>query len=156
MIERLLGFAKIDFAPDHRQPALVRWIIGTIVAVVGSLVADRLIVAGATHLWPNTRHYSHFVFSDYAKLTIVGVLGACVGWPIITRISSAPTWLYSRLAVLVTLVLLLPDVYILVQGQPAKAVASLMVMHVAIAVVTYFSMVLIAPVRSARGSHLRR
>lgn len=155
MIERLLTLVKVDFAPHHRQPSWARWAVATVIALAGSLLADRLIVAEATHLWPHTRHYAHFAFSDYSKLTVIGVLGACVGWPIITRLSSAPTWLYARLAVLVTIVLLLPDVYILVQGQPAKAVGSLMMMHLAIALVTYFSMVLIAPVRSARSASNR-
>ena len=52
---------------------------------------------------------------------------------------------------MVTLVLLLPDLYIWHQGQPAKAVLVLMAMHVAIAVVTYNLLVHVAPVRSARG-----
>ena len=67
----------------------------------------------------------------------------------VTRISSAPRWLFFRLAVLVTLVLWLPDLYILDLGQPARAVAVLIVMHLAIALVTYNSMVRIAKVRPA-------
>jgi len=49
--------------------------------------------------------YVNFQFSDYAELTIVGVVIACLAWPVVTRMSSAPRWLFSRLAVLVTLVL---------------------------------------------------
>jgi hypothetical protein len=52
------------------------------------------------------------------------------------------------MAVLVTLVLWLPDVYILVKGQPAKAVAFLFAMHLAIALVTYNVLVRLAPVRA--------
>jgi hypothetical protein len=77
------------------------------------------------------------------------VIIACVAWPVVTRISSAPRWLFFRLAILVTLVLLLPDLYILHMGEPAKGVAVLMLMHVSIAVVTYNLLVLIAPVRPA-------
>jgi hypothetical protein len=56
------------------------------------------------------------------------------------------------LALVVTLVLLLPDLYILRQGQPAAAVAVLMVMHLGIALVTYNALVHLAPVRpSSRG-----
>ena len=66
-----------------------------------------------------------------------------------TRISSAPRWLFFRLAILVTLVLLLPDLYILHVGEPAKGVAVLMLMHVSIALVTYNLLVHIAPVRPA-------
>jgi hypothetical protein len=50
------------------------------------------------------------------------------------------------LAILVTVVLLLPDVYILYRGQPADAVAVLMVMHLAIALVTYNLLVRLAPI----------
>jgi hypothetical protein len=56
-------------------------------------------------------------------------------------VSSAPRWLFFRLAILVTLVLWLPDLYILDLGQPARAVAVLIVMHLAIALVTYNSLV---------------
>lgn len=56
------------------------------------------------------------------------------------------------MAVGVTIVLLMPDVYILAQGQPAKAVGVLMAMHLIIAVVTYNSLVRLAPMRP-RLSH---
>jgi hypothetical protein len=80
---------------------------------------------------------------------VIGVVIACVAWPVVTRISSAPRWLFFRLAILVTLVLWLPDLYILAKGQPPKAVVILMLMHLAIAVVTYNALVRIAPVKSA-------
>jgi hypothetical protein len=78
------------------------------------------------------------------------VLIACAAWPVVARISSAPRWLFFRLAIAVTLVLLLPDVYIWHQGQPAQAVAVLMTMHLAIALVTYNLLVHVAPVRATR------
>jgi hypothetical protein len=46
--------------------------------------------------------------------------------------------------------LLLPDIYILEQGQPARAVAVLMCMHVAIGLVTYNALVRLAPVLTRR------
>ena len=55
-----------------------------------------------------------------------------------------------RLAVLVTAVLLLPDVWLLVKGEPALAVLVLVLMHLAIGVVTYNSLVRLAPVRRRR------
>ena len=66
---------------------------------------------------------------------MIGVLIACAAWPVVTRISSEPRWLFFRLAIVVTLVLWLPDLYILHQGQPGEAVGVLMVMHLAIALV---------------------
>jgi predicted membrane channel-forming protein YqfA (hemolysin III family) len=92
----------------------------------------------------------HFQFGDYAKLTVIGVLIACAAWPVTTRITSQPRWMFFRMAVLVTLVLWLPDVYILMKGQPGKAVAVLFVMHVAIALVTYNALVRLAPVHARR------
>ena len=101
----------------------------------------------ATSAAPATTGYGHFQFADYAKLTVVGVLIACTAWPIVTRISSAPRWLFFRLAILVTVFLWLPDLWILLQGQSAQGVAVLMVMHLAIALVTYNLLVHVAPVR---------
>lgn len=139
---------RLDFSPQHRQPAAARVALATGVAIAASLMADALIVVIAQWLAPSTKGYVHFQFGDYAKLTVIGILIACLGWPIITRVSSPPRWIYSRLAVIVTLVLLLPDVWLLHQGQPTKAVLALMVMHLAIALVTYFAVVRIADVGS--------
>jgi hypothetical protein len=146
-IAAVLKLARVDFAPGHRQPPALRVVAATGGAVIGSLLADRLLVLIGTAVFPATRGYPHFQFADYAKLTIIGVLIACAGWPVVTRVSSAPRWLFVRLAVLVTLVLYLPDLYLLVLGQPAGAVAVLMVMHLAIAVVTYQALVRLAPAR---------
>ncbi|MGH2718806.1 MAG: hypothetical protein ACRDJU_09530, partial [Actinomycetota bacterium] len=68
----------------------------------------------------------------------------------VTRVTSLPRWMYSRLAVVVSGVLLLPDVYLLVRGQPLRAVAVLMAMHLAIAAVTYAAVIHLAPVRRRR------
>ncbi len=151
---RALALVRIDLPVEHRQPRPLRLIVATIVAVVGSLAADMILVALAVHAFPATKGYGHFQFSDYAKLTVIGVVGACVGWPIVTWISSSPRWLFFRLAILATLVLWLPDLWILAKGQPAKAVLVLALMHVAIAVVTYNALVHIAPPRRAGpGDH---
>jgi hypothetical protein len=148
--------AKIDFAPKHRQPTPLLVLVASIVAIAGSLAADALLVAIGTGVFPATKGYVHFRFSDYGKLTTIGVIIACMAWPIVTRISSHPRWVFLRMAIAVTLVLLLPDVYILAKGQPAKAVAVLMMMHLAIGVVTYSSLVLLAPVKRVQVRHLER
>jgi hypothetical protein len=125
--------------------------VATVISIGGSLLVDALLVVIGTAVFPSTRGYVHFQFHDYARLTIVGVVIACVGWPIVTRISSAPRWLFSRLAIAVTVVLLLPDLYILDKDQPLRAVGVLMCMHLAIALVTYNALVHVAPVRSRHG-----
>jgi hypothetical protein len=147
---RALGIARVDLAPAHRQPSTLRVAIATAVSVAGSLAVDALLVVIGQAIFPSTRGYVHFQFSDYAKLTVIGVLIACAAWPVVTRISSDPRWLFFRLAIAVTLVLWLPDLWILHLGQPVQAVVVLMVMHLAIAVVTYNCLVHIAAIRSAR------
>jgi hypothetical protein len=147
MIDRSLELVKVDFAPRHRQPSSLRLLLATAISLVGSLAVDAALVAIGTAVFPSTKGYVHFQFHDYARLTVIGVVVACLAWPVVTRISSAPRWLFFRLAILVTLVLWLPDLYILAKGQPVKAVAVLMCMHLAIALVTYNALVHVAPVR---------
>ena len=150
-LEQVLKWVRVDGKPRHSQPSAIRVILATVVSLAGSLAVDALLVAVGTKVFPSTKGYVHFRFSDYAKLTVIGVVIACVAWPVVTRISSAPRWLFFRLAILVTLFLWLPDLYILHAGQPAKAVAILMLMHLAIALVTYNALVRIAPVGPLRA-----
>ena len=145
LVTEALSVFRIDFTPRHEQPGVLKILAATIISLGGSLGADALLVAIGTRIFPSTKGYGHFQFSDYGKLTVIGVLIACAAWPIVTRISSSPRWVFLRMAVLVTLVLWLPDLYILAKGQPPKAVAVLMVMHLAIGVVTYNALVRIAP-----------
>lgn len=149
-IERLLAFARIDFEPGRSQPSWWSLLVATIVSLAGSLGADGLLVAAGTRVFPATKGFAHFRFGDYATLTIIGVVIACVAWPVVTRISSDPRWLFFRLAILVTLVLWLPDVWILSKGEQPKGVLVLALMHLAIALVTYNALVHIAPVRPER------
>ena len=151
-LDRALRLARVDFAPARRQPSAARVVAASVICVAGSLAADAALVAIGTAIFPSTRGYVHFRFSDYAKLTVIGVVIACLAWPVVTRISSAPRWLFLRMAVLVTLVLWLPDLYILANGEPPRAVAVLMVMHLAIAVVTYNCLVRIARVEPAEAA----
>lgn len=131
-------------------------VLATIASIVGSLLIDALLVVIAEALFPSTKGYVHFRFSDYAKLTVVGVIIACIAWPITTRITSQPRWMFFWMAVAVTLALWLPDVYILVKGQPAKAVAFLFLMHLTIAVVTYNALVRLAPARAPQRASTHR
>ena len=144
--DRVMSVARLDFKPTHDQPAPWRVALATVASIVLSLAADAALVAIGTHLFPSTKGYVHFQFADYARLTIVGIIIAGVGWPVVTRLTAAPRWLFFRLAIAVSAVLLLPDLIIWHGGQPIKAVAFLMAMHVAIAVITYNALVRLAPV----------
>jgi len=145
-LRRLMRFAHVDLDTAHQRVSTARVVAATVLAVAASLAVDGLLVATGTHLFPSTVGYVHFQFSDYAKLTVIGVLFACAGWPVLAFVSPNPRWLYSRLALLGTLVLYLPDLWLLWRGQPAQAVAVLMSMHFAVILVTYGVMVHLAPV----------
>jgi len=150
MYERLAALVHLDFSPQHEQPKAGRLVLATVLSIVGALLVDALLVAIAEAVFSGTRHYRHFQFPDYAKLTVIGVVIACAAWPVTTRITSVPRWMFFRMAVLVTLVLWLPDLYLLAKGQPARAVAFLFLMHLAIALVTYNLLVHVAPARPLR------
>jgi hypothetical protein len=149
LVGRVRAFARIDLTPTHRPPAVARVVLATAAAVVVSLLVDWALVRICVLAFPSTRHFSHFRLWDYGLLTIIGVSGAGLGWLVVTRVTASPRWLLLRLAVLVTLVLWLPDGWLLLRGEPARAVAVLMVMHLAIALVTYNFLVHGAPVGRA-------
>jgi len=145
----LLDALHVDFVPADPQPSWLHWVLATVVALGGSLAADAALAAIGKRIFPSTSDFVHFQFADYAKLTVVGVVIACIGWPVVTRITSRPRWLFLRLAVLVTVVLLLPDLWIWLRGESAPGVLVLVAMHLAIAVVTYNALVRIAPAGEA-------
>src|ERR1700733_15145498 len=147
LLDRAVDCGRVDLGPAHRQPSILRLAVASALSVLGSIAADALLFSIGEAVFPATRGYSHFQFGDYAKLTIFGVVIACLAWPVVTRFTSAPRWVFLRLTVLVTLVLWLPDLWILYKGQPGDAVGVLMVMHLAIALVTYNLLVRLAPVR---------
>jgi hypothetical protein len=149
-IDRVLLAARVDWLPSRRQPRPEWVVVATALAITGALIADALLVKLGTSIFPSTSRYPHFQFDDYAKLTVIGVVVGCAGWPIVTRISSTPRWLFSRLAVLISLVLFLPDVWLLLKHQPPRAVLVLMTMHVAVALITYQVVVHVAPPRDPR------
>ena len=90
MLQLLASLTRIDFRPQHGQPSASRVLLATVASVAGSLAADALLVVIGQAVFPATRGYVHFQFSDYAKLTVIGVIIACVAWPVVTRISSDP------------------------------------------------------------------
>lgn len=88
---------------------------------------------------------------------MIGVVLASFGWPLAAAIWSRARRPFLLLTVLVTVASFAPDLWILRQGQPAPGVLALAVMHVAVAVVAYPVLVLVAPQRRvpARGRALR-
>jgi hypothetical protein len=147
LVNRAISLSRFHPSPDHRAPAAGLVVVATVVSAVLCLAVDALLVRIGTAIFPSTRGYVHFQFSDYGKLTVIGVVIAGLAWPVVARLTSDPRWVFVRLAVLVTAVLLLPDLYIWLQGQPGRAVLVLVAMHLAIGLVTYNVLVRLAPVR---------
>jgi hypothetical protein len=147
LLDRAISVTRFDPSPRHRGPRAVAVAVATVTSAGLCLAADALLVVLGTAIFPSTRGYVHFQFGDYARLTVIGVIIACLAWPVVARLTSAPRWVFLRLAVLVTAVLLLPDLYIWVQGQPGQAVLVLVGMHLAIGLITYSALVRIAPLR---------
>lgn len=150
LVETVLEVSRVDFKPRHRQPTSTALVVATAFALLGSLVVDAVIVAIGTTVFSGTKGYVHFRFSDYSRLTVIGVLIACGAWPFICRITSQPRWLLFRAALLVSAALLIPDLYLVIVGQRPSAVFVLVVMHFSIAVVAYNSLVHLAPARPLR------
>lgn len=145
LLDVAMRITRLGARPETRRPSLPFSALGTAVGVLLSVAANVLIVHLAVGLFPALAGYEHFRFSDYARFTVLGSLIACAGWPVLCLVSSAPVRVYTAIAVLGTVVLWLPDVYILlVLHEPARAVATLMVMHVAVPLVSCLSMVAIA------------
>jgi hypothetical protein len=149
-IDRLFRRYHVDFPGSPRPPRAARIVLATVVAIAASLLADRGLVAAGVALFPSTRGFSHFRPANYASLTVLGVAAAGAAWALVARLSSRPRALLGRLAVVVTLVLWLPDLVILLAGENPEGVLVLAVMHLAIALLTYPSLVLLAPAPNLR------
>lgn len=150
LAERVLEVSRIDLKPRHRQPPSTALVVATTVALLGSLLFDAAMVVIGTTAFSGTKGYVHFRFSDYSRLTVIGVLIASGAWPFVCRLTSQPRWLFVRAAIVVSVVLTIPDLYLVVRGDPADAVLVLLAMHLGIAVVTYNALVHLAPARPLR------
>ncbi|MEF2978398.1 DUF6069 family protein [Subtercola sp. YIM 133946] len=148
---RLLDAFCIDLPLGRSQPRLLRFVVATVVAVAASLLACAGLVGLGVLLYPATKGYEHYAFSDYGKLTIIGVVLASLAWPLVTLVSTRARRLYVWLAVIVTVVGFAPDAWILYTGQPAAGVFILVLMHLALALITCVALVFIAP-QQTRGA----
>lgn len=151
-VHRAATYFTVDFPRGRRQPATGRFITAAVVSVIGSLAACAAIVAIGTAIFPATAGYEHFRFLDYAKLTVPGVAAASLAWPVVTFFTSRARPLFAWLTVAVTLGGLAPDAWILFRGDAPESVLILVVMHLALALVTYPALVYIAPQRCSRGT----
>jgi len=118
-------------------------------AAAGSLVADVVLVAAGRAVFTVPVSFDRFAFGTSVLLTVLAVVGAAAAWWAVTRLSSQPVRLLTRLAALTTAVFLIPDFLLLGRpGNPAGPVAVLMLTHLAIAVITCLALIWLAPTRS--------
>ena len=102
--DRVRSLSRFDPAPRHRPPRAVVVAAVTALCAAASLLADELLVRAGTAVFPATRGYVHFQFGDYAKLTVIGIVIAGLGWPVVARLTSEPRWVFRCLAIAVTAV----------------------------------------------------
>jgi hypothetical protein len=147
-VSRLTGTrpAVQTVPPTHR-----RVVAAGLAAAAVSLAADLMLATIGQAAFTVPASFGKFAFGTYALLTVLGVAGAAATWAAVARLSSRPKWLLTRLAALVTALFLIPDFLLLgTPGNPAGPVAMLMLMHLAIAVITYAALTELAPVRDRR------
>ena len=146
--QRTSRFTRTGPAPHTVPPALRRVAAAGLAATAVSLAADVVLAAVGRAVFTVPASFGKFAFGTYALLTILGVAGATGAWAMVTRLSSRPKWLLTRLAALVTALFLIPDFLLLgTPGNPAGPVVILMLMHLAIAAITYVALLTIAPAR---------
>jgi hypothetical protein len=98
------------------------------------------------------QNFSHFRLADYGTLTVVGVAGAGAAWYVAARYLATARVVFFRVAVAATLVLWVPDVWILLKHEPTRAVLFLALMHLSVALITYNLLVFGAPVRTREAT----
>lgn len=134
-------------------PTQRRMVAAGLVAAAVSLAAGLTLATIGRAAFTVPASFGKFAFGTYALLAVLGVAGATATWAAVTRLSSRPKWLLTRLAALVTALFLIPDFLLLgMPGDPAGPVAILMLMHLAIAVITYTALIKVAPVRGGPRS----
>jgi hypothetical protein len=102
LVNRAIAVSRFHPAPGHRAPAAWAVAGAAVVSIALCLAIDALLVRVGTAAFPGTRDYVHFQFSDYSKLTVIGIVIASAAWPVVARLTSQPRWVFVRLAVLVT------------------------------------------------------
>jgi hypothetical protein len=135
-------------------PTGLRVTIMTAVAAAASIVVNAALVWLATAFDPSLRHFSHFRFWDYGTLTVVGVIAAGTAWFFATRYLTTPRHTFFRIAIVASLVLWIPDLWLYLKHEPTRAVVYLVIMHAAVGVITYSFLVFGAPLgaRAATGT----
>jgi hypothetical protein len=130
----------------HPTPSALRVAVITVLSALASITVNAALVWLAKASDLSLQHYSHFRLWDYGTLTAVGVVAAGVAWYVATRSLPSPRHTFFRVAVVVTLALWVPDVWLLIKHEPTRAVVFLVIMHATVALITYNFLIFGAPV----------
>jgi hypothetical protein len=68
----------VDLEPVAEHPPWALFGLALVVALLASLASDAILVAIGMTIFPSVRDFPHFQFSDYGKLTVIGVT---IAWP---------------------------------------------------------------------------
>jgi Family of unknown function (DUF6069) len=144
LASRVQDLTRLDLQRLSNRPGTSRIVLAGLVSVAASVLACVILVAIGKAAFTDGGSFGPFHFGTYAPLAILGVIGATIGWAILVQASSQPRWVLGRAAVAVTVILLIPD-FLLLPTNPTGPVVTLMAMHLAIAVLTYGALLLVAP-----------
>lgn len=153
-IRRAMELIRLDLRPLRPLPSLGRIALAGLLSALASVVACVIISEAGKALLSPPASFDKFNPPGYIVLTVLGVAAATVGWAILVRMTSQPRWCLKVAAVIVTIVLLLPDVAIL-PHDPTGAVIVLMIEHVVIAVITTWLLLRVSPPGTRPASERR-
>jgi hypothetical protein len=124
------------------------------IATIGSALATS-VIALVAHVAGVSDDFDPIAPSAYLTLAVIGVGLASLSWFAIARRTANPRTILTRLVPAVVLISFIPDLLLGVsQSEPGTtwgAVASLMLMHLAVAAITVPTLARVIPVRDAIG-----
>ena len=133
----------------QRTPHPSRLAGAAALAAVVAVGIDALLALIGRSVFSVPASFTQFDPISYISLTVIGVIGASIGWAIIAAKAKDPGKLLFRLAVIVVPVTWLADAALLVAGESPIGVVILMIMHIGVGTITYFALSRIAPPRSS-------
>jgi hypothetical protein len=121
-------------------------------ATIGSTLATS-VIAFVSHAAGVSDDFDPIAPAAYLTLVVIGVSLASLSWFAIARRTANPRTILTRLVPAVVLISFIPDILLGVnQSEPSTtwgAVASLMLMHLAVAAITVPTLARLIPVRDA-------
>lgn len=108
--------------------------VGLLIVLAAS-VMNTLIMLGAKALFPVAPTFQPLQLQSFLPCTVIGVVGAVIAFALLVRWTKQPARMFRRIAVVVLLASLLPDLLLpfiqLFPGTIFPEVGALLLMHVA-------------------------